>query len=65
MGQWASDPLPGRNALTFFPGPLEGPGGHGARWPRTGLEGHLLACLGAGGESPPHYSPHTLHGVSV
>jgi len=21
VGQWASDPLPGRNALTFFPGP--------------------------------------------
>ena len=40
MGQWASDPLPGRNALTFPRAP--GPGGR----KRTGP-------IGAGGLFPP------------
>ena len=44
MGQWASDPLPGRNALMFFPGP----GGYGAGGlfpPALGQEGRALHII--------------------
>jgi len=55
VGHWASDPLPGRNALTFF----LGPGGRDAHWAHRGWR-TLSPCFRAGGGSPPRHSPYTL-----